>query len=298
LGGEGVSSTTTQLVPGRLYALSNAYELNGVSSFYPTHARGFSASQSYLALEDGDALLQGGGLTEHQEEILGQLDLLLHGQRLALMFSLDLTRIGNATAIAARFGVHRVYQPLGRGEIPGLWLEIRPEADGVGAERLRTAAVQIMRTGQSCLLGAGRRFEPLSPPVRLLPNHWIYDVETKTLMTTDVFAWVTHETDTGQWVLTDSDPDPTTYGSVRRALLGSRYWWLDGARTDRMRSALAQLFESREIEIIAPDNGSVLWGRRTVARHYQLLDEVLARAQTEKPIGLEVGRWRFEKRTG
>lgn len=288
-----MSSTTIALASGQLYALSNSYRLDGLSSFYPTDARGFTAMQAYLALEDGEALLQGTGFPAHQEQVLEQLAVTLGGRRLSLLCSLDLTRIGNSAAIAGRFGVERIYQPSSRGEIPGLWLQLTPHADSKGVDNLASAAVVVMRTGQAIVLGADRAFELLTPPIRLLPNHWVYDVKTRTLTTSDVFTWVTRDHEEDSWVLTDADPDPTTAEDVRRALLGSRYWWLNGANTDRIRIDLAELFESREIETIAPDLGCVLKGRRTVSRHYQLLDQVLAEAKSAKPIGLEVGRWRF-----
>jgi hypothetical protein len=117
----------------------------------------------------------------------------------------------------------------------------------------------------------------------------MYDRDTRTLMTADAFTWVWQPTDAGPWVI--SDEDPVSVDDMRHHMLGNRYWWLPGARTDGIRAELARIFESHAIDTIAPGFGCVLAGRDTVARHYGILDDLLREAPSMPPIGVEAGRW-------
>ena len=68
----------------------------------------------------------------------------------------------------------------------------------------------------------------------------------------------------------------TTNAFVRSFLLNTRYWWLEGARTDVIRKGIAEVFERYEIETIAPGYGAILRGRHLVEQQFTVLDEVLA----------------------
>ncbi|MCZ6455400.1 MAG: hypothetical protein O6909_14270, partial [Alphaproteobacteria bacterium] len=59
-------SSITTLAEGKLYALQNAYELDGRISSYPNSARGFSASNCYLLKQEDGALLLDTGYTAHE----------------------------------------------------------------------------------------------------------------------------------------------------------------------------------------------------------------------------------------
>lgn len=294
-----MSSETTELADDRLFVFSNSYELDGRVTSHPVQARGFAPMQTYLVKEGEQALLIGTGLTIHEERLIEQIDAALGSASLSLMpLGVDFARICNARPIADRFSVDRVFEPTNRGDIPGMWLNIRPEFPAGVGDSLQVAATEVLRIGRPIRVDrdGGRTLELLVPPLRLLPTQWVYDEVTRTLFTLDVFSWVWHREDAGPWTVTEAVDDSTTAERVRNQLLTNRYWWLAGADTSRIRRELADVFDRYDVQNIAPDCGCVLSGGTVVARHYQLLDDVLAAAPRAPAVGVEVGRWRFAER--
>lgn len=290
-----MSGEITAIADARVFALSNSYELDGRVSTHPVDARGFAPMQSYLLKEGDRAILLGTGLTAHQQRVLDQLELVLGSARLSIMpLGFDFTLLCNARPIADRFGLEFVYQPQ-FNDAPWTWLNLRPEFPIDDSDALRNAEVGLMKSGHPIELGApgARTLEPIVPPLRLLPNPWLYDATTRTMFTVDIFTWIWRPEDIGPWVISDEDDDPTTLETVRDALFHNRYWWLAGADTTRIRQALADTFERYEIENLCPDHGCALMGSAAVARHYQLLDDLLALAPHEPAHGVDVGKWTF-----
>jgi len=290
-----MSSETAALADGRVVVLSNSYELDGRVTTHPVDARGYAPMQTYLLKEGERALLLGTGLTGQEDQILNQIDEARGTARLSIMpLGFDFTLLSNARPIADRFGLEYVYQPQ-YADAPWTWLNLRPEFPVDERDALRSADVGMMKTGTPILLDAAgdRTLHLIVPPLRLLPNPWLYDEATRTMFCVDVFTWVWRPEDRGPWVISEADDDPTTLDTVRHALFDNRYWWLPGADTTRIRRALADTFERYEIENLAPDHGCALEGSAVVSRHYQLLDDLLAEAPGEPAIGVEVGAWTF-----
>jgi hypothetical protein len=111
--------------------------------------------------------------------------------------------------------------------------------------------------------------------IRLIATRWLYDRTTRTLFSSDMFTHVWREAENGPWIVTEADNDPTSARDIRSFLLNTRYWWLEGAPTDSIRRGIGEVFDKYDIETIAPGYGCILRGRNVVARHYQMLDEVL-----------------------
>lgn len=286
----------TEIVEGSLYALSNPYAVDGRVTTHPGDVRGYAPMQSYLIKEGDRALMIGTGLSVHQEHVLRQLDVLIDDERLSLMpLRFDFTGLCNARPIADHYDIEYVYQTPTRGDVPAEWLNIRPEfAQGPG-DGLLAAANRVMQTEVPIPIDPDERrnLDLVVPPLRLLPNNWVYDETTRTMFTLDTFTWVWRTHDQGPWVIGDGDDDPTTLESVKHYLFHNRYWWLPGADTSTIRSALHEFFERYEIVNIMPDWGCALKGSTVVERHFQFLDDALAAAANERPLGVEVGKWRF-----
>jgi hypothetical protein len=288
--------STVVLEPGRLMALCHPYALNGLVSSHPPKARGFASMNCYLLAEDDRALLIDTGVTIHETAIIEQLTTLLEGRELR-MLPLRFGEFGglcNAQPIAEQFAVAGLYGSL-LGE-PNEWLEFRPAlprsgtggarglADVPGLPLPMGGAVPVSADGE-------RRLEILIAPVRLLPMPWAFDTGTGTLFTADLFGWVTRADDQGPWVVTEEDEDPTTLQDVWCYLRENRYWWLDGARTERLVADLSAVVDSRDVVTIAPGYGCVLHGRDVVRRHVSLLRDALEKAASSPSIGVEVGTW-------
>ncbi len=282
----------TELVPGRLWALSNPFELDGRVSTHPLDVRGFSPMQCYLLREGDRALLIGTGWSVHQDALLDQLAVALGDARLSLLpMRLEFGSLCNARPIADRFPIDAVYERVPLAS-PDEWLNFRPEFP-INPNGLDRAIPVKTSTGDRLPIDAdGRRaLRMIEAPLRLIPTHWGYDEATRTLFTVDMFSWVSRPTSAGPWIA--GEEDETTARTVHHHLARNRYWWLPGARTDAIRRALADVFERHEVETIAPEWGCVLHGADTVRRHYDLLDGVLRDAPDEAPTGLDAADWRF-----
>ncbi len=266
-------SSVTELAEGKVYAFQNTFPLDGRISAYPISARGHTASNCYLLKEDAGALLLDTGYAAHEDKILEQLGSVLDPDTPLSMLPLRINEfmsVGNAMAIAKRFHVVECF-----AGVPKIneWLEfetIDPEGGNRGTPTLHTT---ILRPLHPFEIG-DRYIEVMNAPIRLISTRWIYDAATRTLFTSDMFTHIWQETADGPWVL--EEDDVTTSAFVRSFLLNTRYWWLEGAKTDGLRKNIADVFHRYEIETIAPGYGAILRGRRLVERQFSVLDEVLA----------------------
>jgi hypothetical protein len=286
--------TTVELCARKLHALLNPYELDGRVSTHPPEARGFASMNAYLLLEDDRALLIDTGVTIHQDALLAQLERLLPPDA---SLSLWILRLGefnavcNAKAIVDRFTVDAIYAL--QNDALG-WIDFHPGGSPVAA--VPSAIVRSTRGGVNVGRDGRRPLRTLEAPLRLLPTYWVYDEATKTLFSSDAFGYAAREGPEGPWVITSVDDDPTTRESIRTHLTRTRFWWLPGARTEPLRRALAETFETYDIQTIAPGFGCVLHGRDVVEHHVQMLDDVLASAEDDAAVGIAVGQWRRSER--
>ncbi len=294
-----MQTSIVELAEGRLYALCNPYRLDGRVSSHPIDARGFASNNCYLVVESEHAILIDTGFSVHEQVLLEQLDSLLEP---FLPLSVWALRIGefasicNMRPVVERFSVDVPYGP--PGSKPTEWVDFRPEFAPYGTETGSGALGEIVdamvRPGDIVKVGErGRSLLTLDAPLRLLPTSWAYDQETRTLFTADAFTYAWRPSSAGPWVITAED-DPTTSDQVTEYLLGSRFWWLAGARTQELREGIRDVFRNFEIETIAPAFGCIMRGRALVQRHAAMLDEILARVTEMPSIGLRVGRWRLD----
>jgi hypothetical protein len=293
---ERASPGVIALAPGRLYALSNAYELDGRVASHPLASRGYAPLNCYLALEDRHALLLDTGYSVHESALLAQIASVLPPSSRLSVWVLrigEYASICNVRAVVERFDVDVLYGSQG---VPPEWVDFRPERVPYGSAIASGALAEIdhglARQGDAIPVGtSGRTLLTLVAPLRLLPTNWVYDERTRTLFTADAFAYAWRPSGDGPWLIGDDD-DPTTEDGVMECLLGGRFWWLAGARTAEIRTAITEIFETYPIETIAPSVGCVLHGERTVQRHHALLDRILERAAAMPSIGLEAASWR------
>ena len=82
----------------------------------------------------------------------------------------------------------------------------------------------------------------------------------------------------GPWIIEDGDDDPTDFDHVRSFLLNTRYWWLEGVDTAKLRKGIDKILSKHDIETIAPGYGCILRGKKTVEKHIKLVDDVLSRS--------------------
>lgn len=271
-------SSITELLPGKVFALHNIVKLDGRIGHYPFSARGFAPCNCYLLREEDGALLLDTGFAAHKDAILDQLDALI-GQSIPLsLIALrinDYLSVCNAVPIARNFAVAQLY---GMTQNTAAQLDFHSRTKEEAAEVAARLPIKLISGNEWVEIGSGgkRRVKFHQSPIRLINTRWVYDQASKTLFTSDMFSHTWSATPEVTWRLDDSN-DTTTEEDVRRFLLSTRYWWLEGAKTDDLRERLARVFTDFDVETIAPGYGKILVGKSVVERHVRMMDEVLRR---------------------
>lgn len=279
------------LVPDRLYALHNVMDLDGRVAAYPGSARGYAPVNCYILKEPDGALMIDTGFTAHRAAILRQVEDLIGRDTPLTLFPLRMNEfmsLANVMALAAHFPVDSCISVLKDAAYHVDLESLSPADIAAAAGRLKT---QLIAGNEWLTVGHSdrRRVKLFQSPVRLIATRWVFDPSTHTLFTSDMFtgSW-SHERE-AEWVVNDKNDDMTA-AAMRSFLLNTRYWWLEGAKTDSLRRSLASVFSQCDIRTIAPGYGKILQGASVVARHFALLDEVLLSLDQSKVRGRYVGR--------
>jgi hypothetical protein len=285
----GFSGGIACLADDRLYALQNVFPLDGRVSSYPASARGFSVANSYLLNEPNAAMLIDTGFGKDEPVIRAQIESLIAPGLPLSMFPLRLNEfmsINNVESFAGHFNVETCYTS---NIDAALWFDFGAKAEG--RDILKSMKVTAVTRADTIELGkGGRLIDVMQAPIRLIATRWLYDRATKTLFSSDMFTHVWRDSETGPWIVTVADNDSTSLGDVRSFMLNTRYWWLEGAPTDSIRRGIGKVFETYDIECIAPGYGCILRGRNVVARHYQMLDDFLKACDKSRMVSRYVSR--------
>src|ERR1700691_4682626 len=270
----GFNGGIAALADGALYALQNPFALDGRVSSYPASARGFAVVNSYLLTQPDSAMLIDTGFGKDEPVIRGQIESLIAPGLPLSMFPLRLNEfmsINNVESFAGHFNVETCYTS---NIDAALWFDFGARAEG--RDILKSMKVTAVPRADTIELGKGdRAIDVMQAPLRLIATRWLYDRATRTLFSSDMFTHVWRESETGPWIVRDTDNDSTSPRDVRSFMLNTRYWWLEGAPTDSIRRGIGNVFDKYDIETIAPGYGCILRGRNVVARHYQMLDGFL-----------------------
>src|SRR5713226_2512568 len=270
----GMARGIAALAEGKLYALQHPYALDGRVSSYPAGARGWSAANCYLLAQSDAAMLIDTGFGKDEPTIRAQIESLIAPGLPLSLFPLRLNEfmsINNVETFAGHFNVETCYTS---NVDAALWFDFGAKAEG--RDILTSMKVTAVTRADTIQLGKkDRAIDVMQAPIRLIATRWLYDRATRTLFSSDMFTHVWRDTGTGPWIVTEADNDPTSARDVRSFLLNTRYWWLEGAPTDSMRRGIGNVFDKYDVETVAPGYGCILHGRTVVARHYQMLDDVL-----------------------
>ncbi len=277
------------MADGKLYALQHIYALDGRVSFYPLSARGFSVANSYMLTEPDAAMLIDTGFGKDEPVIRAEVEQLTPPGAKLSMFPLRLNEfmsINNVETFAGHFNVETCYTS---NIDAALWFDFGAKAEG--RDILKSMKVTAVSRADTIRLGkGGRSIDVMQAPIRLIATRWLYDGATRTLFTSDLFTHLWREAEAGPWIVTDADNDPTSLRDVRSFMLNTRYWWLEGAPTDSIRRGIGKVFDTYDIETIAPGYGCILSGRNVVARHYKMLDEFLKDCDKSVAVSRYVSR--------
>jgi hypothetical protein len=275
------------LADDQLYALQSPFALDGRVSSYPASARGFSVANSYLLTQSDAAMLIDTGFGKDEPVIRTQIESLIAPGLPFSMFPLRLNEfmsINNVESFAGHFNIETCYTS---NPDAALWFDFGAKADGRGI--LDSMNVTAVTRADTIRLGRlGREIDVMQAPIRLIATRWLYDRATRTLFSSDMFTHVWRDTATGPWIVTDDDT--TSPRDIRSFMLNTRYWWLEGAPTDQIRRGIGDVFDTHDIETIAPGYGAILRGSTVVERHYRMLDEFLKSCDKSVAVSRYVGR--------
>ncbi len=276
------------LAQGRLYALQHPYALDGRVSSYPASARGFSVANSYLLTQSDAAMLIDTGFGKDEPAIRAQIELLIAPGLALSLFPLRLNEfmsINNVESFAGHFNVEQCYTS---NPDAALWFDFGAKANGRSI--LDSMPVTAVTRADTIRLGKqDRLIDVMQAPIRLIATRWLYDRATRTLFSSDLFTHVWRARADGPWIVTDEN-DTTTGRELRSFMLNTRYWWLEGAPTDSIRRGIDEVFDKYDVETIAPGYGCILRGRKVVARHVRMLDEILKGLDSSVAVSRYVSR--------
>ena len=276
------------LAKDQLYALQNPFALDGRVSAYPASARGYSVANSYLLTQTDAALLIDTGFGKDEAVIRTQIEALIAPGLPMSMFPLRLNEFMSINNVAAFAGHFRVEQCYTSNIDAALWFDFGTKADGRNVlESMRVTAVSradTIEVGKN-----GRPIDVMQAPIRLIATRWLYDRSTRTLFSSDLFTHVWRDHASGPWLVTDEN-DTGAGCDLRSFMLNTRYWWLEGAPTGRIRRGIDAVFDSCDIETIAPGYGCILRGSKVVARHYRMLDEFLKACDKSVAVSRYISR--------
>lgn len=267
------ASDVVEVVPGKLYSLGDDVEVGGGISWVDPAFRGRQRQSAYLLLGGDDAVLVDCGPALVSAKVVEQLRAVLPpGRELAIVLSRsEFETTGSLAAIASEVPIKAVYAAGYVNPFDGFQLAAGPlsGAPRAGDARLNDVALTRLPPTGAVPLGNGRALRVLNAPIRMLACSWFYDGGTRTLFPSDFFGY------------TVDSLDISVEDGFRN--LAARYWWLPGARTTELVSALDRVFASLDVEIVAPTHGCLIQGADEVERQVQKVRDMLAHAAAAPP---------------
>jgi hypothetical protein len=283
------AASVLPLVEDKLWALQLPYALTAPTSSHPPGTEGYCALDCYLLREGDEFLLVDTGFPAHREAVLTLLAELVAPSRklkILLLRSREVGSLGNLNAIVARYDVTGVYSQLPWSNIRDLDVRTDAAREAERCPNREPRSVLLSPGGLRFPLGSGgrRQLEWFKPLIQLLVQSWLYDEETQTLFTAELFGHTSRPEPLGPWAISTTSEDETSEATLAAYLRGSnRFWWLAGADAGRLVAWLQGVFAAHVVERIAPGFGCVLRGRDVVDRQLQLLSEALLLLGAELP---------------
>jgi flavorubredoxin len=262
-----------EIVPDRIYRLGGFIELDGRITWAPELPGRFTPNSCYTVMEDDRVYLIDTGVAAHRRIILDQLKSLLPPGKpvTAFLTRSEYTCSGNLAAICNTGCIEELVTS-SRNPFAGSTDIVRGLTDNVRRTEPERGSIVPLGASQDLLI--------IPSLIRLLTMFWVYDKQSKTMFTSDLFGHVSVASPDGRPVVDSLDNDDTTYEQVRDHTL-MRYHWLPMATTEPLIAWLEKIFDTYEIDVIAPTSGCVLVGAPVVEKHYELMVELLRRVPEE-----------------
>ncbi|GGK99024.1 hypothetical protein [Nocardia jinanensis] len=261
-----------ELIEGHLYRIGSEVPIDriswipeGVTGTEPLNCYAFVGDAEFFMVDTG-AEISAPAVRDALGALRGDRELWVH-----------LTRnehecIGNLETVLTARAQPKLVFGSGGGILE--WL-LEPTADGLGAENMIGKVEMVLApNGQTLHTPGGLRFHWIDAPVKLMfLTQWAYEETSRTLFTSDFFAWQHLHSPEHGVVLTD----PAELSGPRQvaAEIRSRVGWLPGAALPDLAQDLRAVVERYEVDRLAPVHGRILEGRDVVARGVDIACEAL-----------------------
>lgn len=262
---------THEIVPGRLFLLGDSVEIDDRISWRGTEDHGrFDPINVYLLREGSETLLVEAGVALFEEAVNEQLADLIGD---ACVTRLAVTRnepdtISNVPGLVRRWNLKQAFTP-------GVMNPLDYFEDASARYQMISFGVEQVpiRPGDRIAIAGDRVLEAVQAPLRMLSTTWYYDQGARALFCSDI---MTDGTGTGRDDrIIDRPLGFETLAAYMKRNMLVRYDWLARSRLRPIVEGLEKLFESYEIDILAPSRGCVIVGRDAVQERQQALLSVL-----------------------
>ena len=137
--------------------------------------------------------------------------------------------INNVESFAGHFNVETCYTS---NIDAALWFDFGTKTEG--RDILKSMKVTAVTRADTIQLGnGGRAIDVMQAPIRLIATRWLYDRATRTLFSSDMFTHVWRDTETGPWIVTETDND--FHVDARHSLIHAEHALLvAGRRADQL----------------------------------------------------------------
>lgn len=225
-------------------------------SWVPAGIRGIQPNNCYILLASDACLVIDSGAHVHGRHVVDSiLRLVPRDTPVDFIFTrMESDCIGNLGEIASRYAVQHAYAPGASNPFDFF--------DDIGSNDVvpQLSNLRIVRKPPEEPLEWSENALPLTlvrTPLRLLATTWIWDPNTGTLFTSDAFDHVFQPDPTM--------PEPESDYSLVKAFLTTKFDWLVGADTRRVREELANIFRQHDVQTLAPSRGLPIRGQDQVA---------------------------------
>ncbi len=277
-----------ELEKDKLFLLQNIVKLDGRLIAFPPNQTGFAPLNCYILKEDTGALMIDTGYLYHEQSILNQLSKIISKKIPLLILPSrvnEFMSVGNVKSISQNFNVKGYY--LAQPDAPD-WFDFTDKERDFSLQEIPT---HVFGKNIEFELGfkTGRLVEIMSAPLRLINTAWVYDKMTKTLFTSDMFTYGLSEKPSDKRILKEED-EVCDNQFIKSFMLNTRYWWLEGAKTNLLRKNIQRVFEKYDIATIAPGYGKLFQGKELVEKQFLKLDTILSEFDVSKTKAYYISR--------
>ena len=253
--------SVTTILPNRLFAIGGTISCDRPLSWLSPQARGFLPVQCYAFRDAGHLFIIDTGLHIHQAQILEGLAALAGRTttRRLVLTRREPDNMMNLTAIVRELRIQSV-QCSGPADPFDIVDKIDAALSSEQIKAMLGTSASFFAPGERIQVGA-LEVEHVRPGLRMLATEWFYEARTRSLFTTDTWAFVTRPAPDLPAVLRPSAEDISVAGI--RNHLAAKFEWLSGTDTKPIADALRAVLQ-RPVDRVCPFYGCVIEGPEAV----------------------------------